>query len=174
MSITIPSSSRAARRKVASTTYVAPCRRWAGPKTSPRRLWAISMWSRTVTLNTSLRPFVGDRVAERREAPGRETRHDAGQLLEPRLAGDEHVERGIAQQVERERQPVGHRAPRAPGRRDRPHLAGAEAEAVRVERPAERDADLRVAVPAQLDHRALGPEEVERALEPGRRRARVD
>ena len=44
-------ASSARRRNVASTTYVAPCSRWAGPKTSPRRLCAIIMWSRTVTLN---------------------------------------------------------------------------------------------------------------------------
>ena len=30
-------------RNVASTTYVAPCRRCAGPNTSPRKLWAIIM-----------------------------------------------------------------------------------------------------------------------------------
>ena len=41
-----------ARRNVASTTYVAPWSRCAGPNTSPRRLWATIMWSRTVTLNT--------------------------------------------------------------------------------------------------------------------------
>jgi hypothetical protein len=45
-----------ARRKVASTTYVAPCRRCAGPNTSPRKLWAIIMWSRIVTLNTRYAP----------------------------------------------------------------------------------------------------------------------
>ena len=39
------------RRKVASTRKVAPCRRCAGPKTSPRKLWAIMRWSRTVMLN---------------------------------------------------------------------------------------------------------------------------
>ena len=45
-----------ARRKVASTTYVAPCSRCAGPNTSPRKLWAIIMWSRTVTLNIGPTP----------------------------------------------------------------------------------------------------------------------
>src|SRR3954470_22954861 len=127
MSTTMPSASRVARRNVASTTYVAPCRRCAGPNTSPRRLWAISMWSRTVTLNMALLPVVDDRVAEGRQAARGQARHDAGQLLEARLAGDQHVERGIAEQVERERQPVGHRGRRARGRRDRPRLAGGEA-----------------------------------------------
>src|SRR5215210_1233107 len=133
MSTTIPSASSSERRKVASTTYVAPCRRCAGPKTSPRRLWAIIMWSRTVTLNTPLRPVVGDGVAERRQAPRGQARHDAGQLLEARLAGDEHVERGVAQQVEREGEPVPRRAARAPGRGHRPDLAGADPKASRVE-----------------------------------------
>src|SRR3954462_14117376 len=137
MSATMPSASRVARRNVASTTYVAPWRRCAGPNVSPRRLWAIIMWSRTVTLNTRLRPFVGDRVTERRQAPGGQARHDAGQLGEARLAGDEHVEGGVAQQVERYRQPVGGGAARAPGRGDRPDLAGAQAEAAGVERAAQ-------------------------------------
>src|SRR6187549_3441816 len=102
MSTTTPSGSRASRRKVASTTYVAPCRRCAGPNTSPRRLWAIIMWSRTVTLYTGSGPLVGDRVAERRQAPCGEALHHARQLLEARLARDEHVEGGVAEQVERE------------------------------------------------------------------------
>src|SRR3954466_4191648 len=148
MSTTMPSASRVARRKVASTTKVAPCRRCAGPNTSPLKLWAIIMWSRTVTLNTALRPFVGDGVAERREAPRGEARHDGGQLVEARLAGHEHVERRVAQQVERERQAVGRRAPRAACRRDRSDLAGAQGEATRVERSAERELHVRIAVPA--------------------------
>ena len=56
MSTTMPSASRSARRNVASMTYVAPWSRWAGPNTSPRKLWAIIMWSRTVTLNTGYAP----------------------------------------------------------------------------------------------------------------------
>src|SRR4051795_9214343 len=160
MSTTMPSAPSAARRNVASTTYVAPCSRWAGPNTSPRRLWAIIMWSRTVTLNTALRPVVGDGVAERRQAPRGQARHDAGQLVEARLAGHEHIERGVAQQVEREHQPVRGRAPRAAdggGRRgvgrapqpvrgrapraagggQRPDLAGAYLQAVGMERAAQ-------------------------------------
>ena len=42
-----------------------------------------------------------------------------------------------------------------------------------MERAAEREPHLGVAVPAELEHRALGREQVERALEPGRGRARV-
>ena len=52
-------------------------------------------------------------------------------------------------------------------------LAGADAEAARVERAAEREPHLGVAVPAEVDDRALGREQVERALQPGRRRAGV-
>src|SRR3954451_5714175 len=136
MSSTMPSASRAVRRKVASTTKVAPCRRCAGPNTSPRKLCAIIMWSRTVTLNTALGPVVGDRVAERRQPARGQARHDPGQLVEARLAGDEHVERRVAQQVEREGEPVGRRAARAPGRGHRPDLAGAQPEATRMERAA--------------------------------------
>src|SRR3954463_10290465 len=110
MSTTMPSSSSSARRKVASTTNVAPCRRWAGPNTSPRRLWAIMKWSRTVTLNMRLRPVVGDGVTERSQRPLGETRHPGGQRVEGRLAGDDHVEGGVAQQLECEGEPVGRRA----------------------------------------------------------------
>ena len=96
-----------------------------------------------------------------------------GSSSKRRLAGHEHVERGVAQQVEREGQPVGRRAPRAPGRGDRPDLAGADRQAALVERAAQREPDLVVAVPAQLEHRALGREQLERALQAGGGRARV-
>src|SRR3954453_20038643 len=113
MSTTMPSASRSARRDVASTKYVAPCRPCAGPNTSPRRLWAIIMWSRTVTLNTRLRLVVGDGVAEGRQAAGGQALEDRRELVEAGLAGDEDVDRGVAQQVEREREPVAGRPPRA-------------------------------------------------------------
>ena len=79
MSTTIPCSSSVAPRNVASTTNVAPCSRCAGPKTSPRRLWATIMWSRTVTLNT--RP------------PSRPWRRNA--RVAQRRAGDPSASRGI-------------------------------------------------------------------------------
>src|SRR3954453_13139911 len=166
MSTTMPSASSTARRNVASTTKVAPCSRCAGPNTSPRRLWAIIMWSRTVTLNTCSRPGVGDRVAERRQAPRGQPRHDVRQLAEARLPGHEHVERGVAEKVEGEGQTAGRRAPRAPCRGHRPDLAGAEPEAVGVEGGAQREPHLLVAVPSQIDHGALGTKQPERALEP--------
>src|SRR6188472_3358152 len=117
MSTTIPCSSSSARRNVASTTNVAPWSCWAGPNTSPRRLWAIMMWSRIVTANMRSRPAVGDRVAERGQAPLGEPGHHARQLLEARLARDERVEGRVAQELQREREPVLGRAP--PGTRRR-------------------------------------------------------
>src|SRR6476660_5797112 len=107
MSTTIPSASSAARRNVASTTKVAPCRRCAGPNTSPRKLWAIIMWSRTVTLNTRSSVPVGDGVAEGRQAAVGELGHHGRQFVEGRGAGQEHVVRGVAEQVEGEREAVG-------------------------------------------------------------------
>src|SRR3954463_11812730 len=98
MSTTIPAGSSASRRKVASTTNVAPCRRWAGPKTSPVKLWATIRWSRTVMLNKS-GPFglsglvIGDTHAQGGRFPG-EPRQFLRQVREPDLAGDQRVEDG--------------------------------------------------------------------------------
>ena len=98
----------------------------------------------------------------------------SGSSSKRRLPGDERVEGGVAQQVERERQPVGRRAARrcGPGRRCRPGCA-------RMPRRPEWNAPpsdsltSRVAVPAEVDDGALGREQVERPLEPGGRRAGV-
>src|SRR3954469_19462773 len=101
MSTTMPSPSRSARRKVTSTTYVAPCRRWAGPNTSPRKLWAIIMESRTVTLNTRRSLLVvRDRVAERRQPAVGQARQDRRQLREARRTGQQRVEDRVAQEVQ--------------------------------------------------------------------------
>ncbi len=51
MSTSTPSPSSRGPTNVASTTYVAPCSRCAGPNISPVNEWAIIMWSRTVTEN---------------------------------------------------------------------------------------------------------------------------
>src|ERR1700761_1012480 len=131
MSTTMPSASSPARRKVASTTKVAPCRRWAGPKASPRRLWAIIMWSRTVTLNT-VTPLVSDSVAERRQAPVGEPGHQVGQLAEVGPPGQQGVEGGVAQQLQRERQPLGARPGPGAGGGEGADLAGADAAPARV------------------------------------------
>src|SRR5437763_15253951 len=106
MSTSRLSAPSSARRKVASPTHVAPCRRCAGPKTSPRKLWATIMWSRTVTLNTGSLSAVGDEVAQRRKGTRGEPAEHLGELLEPGRAGDQRVEPGVAQQVQGERQAV--------------------------------------------------------------------
>src|SRR5688572_809762 len=102
MSTSTPSESRRSPEKAASTTYVAPCSRWAGPKASPRKLWAIIMWSRTVTVNTSLLPVVDDAVAEPGQGTVGHLGHQPRQLLEPRLPGEQRVEGRILQQPQRE------------------------------------------------------------------------
>src|SRR6476620_3505384 len=133
MSTTTPSRSSSALLKVASTTYVAPWSRCAGPNTSPVKLWAIIMWSRTVTLNTGSPLVVRDGVAQSRQAPARQAGHDLGQVIEARRAREEHVERRVPQQVERERHPIGRRTASSTGRSDGADLARADAEATGVE-----------------------------------------
>src|SRR3954470_3126861 len=109
MSTTMPSSLIAAQRNSTSTTKVAPCSRCAGPKTSPRKLCAIITWSRTVTLNMGLLGSgrVDDAVAQAGHPARGDVGHHLGQLLELRGAGEQGVERRVAEQVERERHPVG-------------------------------------------------------------------
>ena len=69
------------------------------------------------------------------------------------------------------RSAVVRRPPRAGD--DGSDLARADGEAAGVERPAQRELHLGVAVPAEIDDGALGREQVERPLQPGRRRAGV-
>ena len=64
------------------------------------------------------------------------------------------------------------RRARGPGRAVPTWLARMPSRA-RVERASEREPDLGVAVPAEVDDRALGREQLERALEPSGRRAGV-
>src|SRR3954451_9472133 len=127
MSSTIPFASRASRANAASTTYVAPWSACAGPNTSPGRLWAIIMWSLTVTSNMSALPrsfvvAVGDRVAEGRGGPGRDLAHHLGELLERRLPGEQDVKDRVSQQSQRQRHPVCVRTPAPPRRGDLAHL----------------------------------------------------
>src|SRR3954470_20297182 len=102
MSTTMLSASSSARRNVASTTKVAPCNCWAGPNTSPRKLWAIMMWSRTVTLYISSLPAVGDQVAQRGPGAVGQSGQHRGQFLERRLPGEQGVEGRLAEQVQRQ------------------------------------------------------------------------
>src|SRR5689334_19070564 len=132
MSTTMLSSSSCSRRKVASTRNVAPCSRCAGPKTSPRKLWAIMMWSRTVILNTvepsraELCRSVVNTVAEHGSFTAGDTVHHLGQLVERTLSGDQCVEGGIGQQTQGDRHPVGVAAARAAVGRHRADLAAAD------------------------------------------------
>src|SRR5215203_4738305 len=104
MSTSTPSASSRGPLNEASTTYVVPCRRWAGPNASPRKLWAIIMWSRTVTVNTSDLPCravgIDDAPTKRPRRPRGQLGHHLGQVLEPRLPRQQHVEGGVAQQAE--------------------------------------------------------------------------
>ena len=87
------------RKKAASTTKVAPCRRCAGPKNGSGRLWAIMMWSRTSTayiwrLSARSVSVSSGRPGRRACAPGARMRRQlARQRPQRRLAGDQHVER---------------------------------------------------------------------------------
>ena len=91
-----------------------------------------------------------------------------GQLVERRLAGEQRVERGVAQQVQGERQPVGEAAAAAPGRRDRADLAAADASAGRsgTRPPSGR---LTSRSPYQLSSRTVpsGASRSSDALQPG-------
>src|SRR5437762_10265438 len=161
MSTTSWSASSAARRNVASTTKVAPCSRCAGPKTSPRKLWAIIMWSRTVTLNTRSPCVIGDQMAERGQLAGGEPGQNPGQLVEPGRARDQRVEDRVPQQVQGQREAVGVGTGGAAGRGDGTDLAAADGQPAGVEGAAECEADRAVAVPAEFDHRALRGQQVE-------------
>src|SRR4029453_8764825 len=100
MSTTMLSSSRSGRLKVASTTNVAPCSFCAGPNTSPEKLCAIMMWSRTVTLNKPSLSFVVHQMTQRGQFAARQPGHDLGQLVEPAVPGDQRVEPGVVQKIE--------------------------------------------------------------------------
>src|SRR4051794_37356433 len=174
MSTTIPAGSSASGRKVASTTNVAPCRRWAGPKTAPVKLCATIMWSRTVTLNTHSPLLVADRVAQGGQpAVGQPGQH-VGQLVEPRGPGEQRVERRVPQQLQCEREPVPGRPGGAARRCDHAHLAGPQREPAGVEGTAEGQDHLPVAVPAELEDGALGVQQVQGTLQPRAGGAGVD
>src|SRR5689334_1183093 len=172
MSTTMLSSSSSGRRNVASTTKVAPCSFWADPKTSPEQPWAIMMWSRTVTLNKISSFSVVDHVTESGKAAVGQARQDRGQLGERGPSADQRLEPVVAQQVEREGEPVGV-GPAVIGP-DAAHLAAAHGQPAGVEELTQGHLDLLVAVPAQLHDRALRGEQLQRALQPGRAGAGVD
>src|SRR6201991_2405061 len=102
MSTTMPSASSSRRRNSTSTTYVAPCIRCAGPNTSPEKLCAIIMWSRTHTVYISnlVINLVHDHVS--RGTP--QLAHHPRQIFETTFAVDERIQLGCCQQRERELQ----------------------------------------------------------------------
>src|ERR1051326_4081249 len=159
MSATMPSAPRSARRSSTSTTYVAPCSRCAGPKAAPRKLCAIMMWPRTVTLYIS--NSVTDRIARRRG----QLRHDARQLLERALARDQRVEPFVAQRIDRHSHPAFRVAARAMRRRHGADLRRRDRQPPRVKRGAERHGDHMIAVPARFDDRRFEAGDPQRELE---------
>ena len=175
MSTRIPSSSSASPRNVASTTKVAPCSRWAGPKTSPRRLCATIMWSRTVTPNTAP---PRRRRSPRGTAPAARARRGAASPRATSSKGDSPVSRQSnassrsSSSASASRSAVVRRS--APGRRHRADLAGPQAQPAGVEAAAERERRRPVAVPAELDDRALRRQQLEGALQAGGRGAGVE
>ena len=84
-----------------------------------------------------------------------------GQLVERALAGDQGVERGIGEQAERDA-PAGRREPRRARRAGAtaPTWLAADGQPAGVEGLAERHRHRPVAEPAQLDHLALGAEQL--------------
>ena len=107
-------------------------------------------------------------------AAGGEPRHHLRQIVEAALAGDEHVERGIGEQRQREAHAAACVPSRALRRRDAADLRRSDRQPPSVERFAERHGHRAIAVPAQLDDRRLERGDLERALQAGLRAARVN
>ena len=72
-------------------------------------------------------------MADAVNAPASHRRHELRKLLEPGGAGEEDVERWVAQQLQGERQTLAGGTAAGSGRGGRPHLARANAQAPRVE-----------------------------------------
>src|SRR5690606_2466620 len=179
MSTTTWCSSRSARSKVASTTYVARWSPWAGPKNGSGREWAIMTWSRTVreyTCGFSCRWFgwsmravpsrpVADDVAQPWLTRG-EPVHEVGQVLEAGRSGEQVVEGLRGRRPERDTHPSGVVATRGAVGADPAHLARAHPESPAVEVGAQVHRDGSVAIPGQLDHLCLLPQQPDGLLEP--------
>src|SRR5215472_17721024 len=92
-------------------TNVAPCTFCAGPKTSPRKEWAIMIWSETSTANTgnssSVR-FVGCRVADQRADHVRVEIENRGQfrrqLIEGHGGRQQRIQRRLVEERKRGRE----------------------------------------------------------------------
>ena len=94
-------------------------------------------------------------MAQRVARAGGELRHHLRQRLERALAGNQHVERRIGQQRQRELHPPPRIPARALRRGDAADLRRLERQPPRVKRLAERQRHRLVAVPAHLDDRRL-------------------
>ena len=106
--------------------------------------------------------------------PVGEPGHHVGQLGERRLAGEQRVEGRVAQQVQRQRQPLGQRPVARRAGATGADLAGADGQPPGVERAA-RATRLTSASPYQLRSITVPSvrQQVERPLQPGRGRAGV-
>ena len=103
-------------------------------------------------------------MADGGQPPVGEAGHHIGQLVEPGLPGDQRIEGRVRSSSSAilSRSAVVRGPLRAGG--GGPHLAGADAEATRMERATQRKPHLLVAVPAEVDDRPLRGQQVDRAL----------
>src|SRR6266446_809152 len=104
----MPLGSRASAMKAADTAKVAPWRRCAGPKTSPRNECAIMMWSETSTANTrppELRTGILDERAERAALGAEDGGKSCRQIMEGDGWRNERVEGCVAEQRKSRREP---------------------------------------------------------------------
>src|SRR5581483_1355469 len=132
----MPLASSSLLMNATRTTKVAPCNSCAGPKTSPRKEWAIMIWSDTSTAYTNLLP-AGSRIADQwtaRVAVGGEYRRQArGKFGKRHRRREQGVERRVGQQRQRRREPLPMGPARPMRRRDLSDLAGNEPQPPAVE-----------------------------------------
>src|SRR5215469_16138347 len=161
------SSPSSRRKKATSTTKVAPWSFCAGPKTSPGRLWAIMMWSRTSTacMGTS-RIGIADQM-EQRAGPPEDPRQRLRQRREGRFLLQQNVEPRVGAEIEGKRQPPAIVPARPPMRRYGADLGCAQGEPPAVEGAAQPDLDRALAVPAELDDAGLEARQRESEIEAG-------
>ncbi len=97
MSRTIEFGPSFGAKNAASTMKVAPWRFWAGPNASPRRLWAIMMWSRTSRANMAAPVSVGEEDGER-AGIGEQGGQAVGRVGQRQTVRQQRIERGIVKQ----------------------------------------------------------------------------
>src|SRR5580658_5805920 len=98
------------------------------------------------------RSAISDDVTERAARIVGEPCHGPRQIGEAAAAAEQAVENRIGEQLQGESEALTPRPARAARRRHGAHLRGSEAQALCMERLAERRRDRRVAVPAHLEH----------------------